>query len=51
MSTSPAITKATIERRAFVADLLKACPQALVITGLGSPTYDVFAAGDSAHHF
>ncbi len=49
MSTSP--RQATIERRAFVADLLKACPDALVITGLGSPTYDVFAAGDSARYF
>lgn len=34
------------DRRAFVAALLKELPDALVVTGLGSPTYDVFAAGD-----
>ena len=34
------------ERRAFVARLLAAVPDALVVTGLGSAAYDVFAAGD-----
>lgn len=33
-------------RREFVARLLKHLPDALVITGLGSASYDVFAAGD-----
>ncbi len=33
-------------RRAFVAKLLAATPDALVVTGLGSSSYDVFAAGD-----
>ncbi|CAN7770753.1 thiamine pyrophosphate-dependent enzyme [Pseudorhodoferax sp. LjRoot39] len=42
---------ATIDRRPCVARLLALCPEALVITGLGSPTYDVFAAGDSPNHF
>lgn len=42
---------ATIERRQFVAELLALCPEALVITGLGSSTYDVFAAGDSDRYF
>ncbi len=42
---------ARIDRRAFVAQLLQACPQALVVTGLGSPTYDVFASGDSERYF
>ena len=42
---------ATLDRREFVAKLLALCPDALVITGLGSPTYDVFAAGDSPNHF
>ena len=42
---------ATIERRDFVARLLAACPQALVISGLGSPSYDVFAAGDRPENF
>jgi thiamine pyrophosphate-dependent acetolactate synthase large subunit-like protein len=40
-----------IDRRAFVAQLLKACPDALVVTGLGSPTYDVFASGDTDRYF
>jgi phosphonopyruvate decarboxylase len=35
-----------VDRRAFVATLLAATPEALVVTGLGSPAYDVFAAGD-----
>ena len=43
-TTSRSDTKA--ERRAFVAALLKGLPEALVVTGLGSATYDVFAAGD-----
>ncbi len=37
---------ATVDRRAFVAALLGACPEALIIAGLGSPAYDAFAAGD-----
>lgn len=49
MSTTA--TNATIDRRDFVARLLQACPQALVVTGLGSPTYDVFASGDSDRYF
>jgi thiamine pyrophosphate-dependent acetolactate synthase large subunit-like protein len=40
-----------IERRRFVRDLLAACPQALVVTGLGSPAWDTFAAGDRDTHF
>lgn len=34
------------DRREFVAKLLAATPDALVVTGLGSASYDVFAAGD-----
>jgi phosphonopyruvate decarboxylase len=34
------------DRRAFVSRLLAATPEALVVTGLGSASYDVFAAGD-----
>ncbi len=37
---------ATLDRRAAVAKLLETRDDALVITGLGSPTYDVHAAGD-----
>jgi len=38
---------AMLERRAATAQLLRARGDALVVTGLGSTTYDVFAAGDS----
>ncbi len=40
-----------VDRRTFVASLLKLIPDALVITGLGSPSYDVFASGDRAENF
>jgi thiamine pyrophosphate-dependent acetolactate synthase large subunit-like protein len=36
-----------IRRRPFVADLLKQRDGALIVSGLGSPTWDCFAAGDS----
>jgi thiamine pyrophosphate-dependent acetolactate synthase large subunit-like protein len=39
-------TTNNVERREFVSKLLGALPDALVVTGLGSATYDVFAAGD-----
>ena len=41
----------TIDRREFVAQLLSQTPDALVITGLGSPTYDVYASGDTDRYF
>ncbi len=40
-----------VERRAFVAKLLRSLPDALVVTGLGSATYDVFAAGDRPENY
>ncbi|HLI11208.1 MAG TPA: thiamine pyrophosphate-dependent enzyme [Alphaproteobacteria bacterium] len=40
-----------LKRRHLVADLLKARGDALVVTGLGSPTYDVAAAGDDDRNF
>jgi thiamine pyrophosphate-dependent acetolactate synthase large subunit-like protein len=40
-----------VDRRAFVAALLRGIPAALVVTGLGSPTYDVFAAGARPENF
>lgn len=43
--------QAAVDRRDFVAALLAKLPDALVITGLGSPTYDVFAAGDRDRNF
>ena len=36
-----------IRRRPFVAELLAHRGTALIVTGLGSPTWDCFAAGDS----
>lgn len=39
-----------IQRRAFVADLLARRDGALVIPGLGSPTWDCSAAGDSPEY-
>ncbi|MBP0622382.1 thiamine pyrophosphate-dependent enzyme [Cupriavidus consociatus] len=49
MTTST--SKNGIDRRKFVAELLKQFPDALVVTGLGSPAYDVFAAGDRPGNF
>jgi len=40
-----------VDRRAFVAELVKACPDALVVPGLGSANYDLFAAGDRPNNF
>jgi thiamine pyrophosphate-dependent acetolactate synthase large subunit-like protein len=40
-----------LERRAVVADILKPRGDALVVTGLGSPTWDTFAAGDNDLNF
>ncbi|SOE73098.1 Thiamine pyrophosphate enzyme, C-terminal TPP binding domain [Burkholderia sp. OK233] len=50
-ASSLATSSVSIDRREFVARLLALCPNALVVTGLGSPTYDVFAAGDSDRYF
>src|SRR5437763_5986655 len=40
-----------VDRRRFVAALMRNVPEALVVTGLGSPTYDVFAAGARPENF
>ena len=40
-----------LDRRSAVKALLDGLPDALVVTGLGSPTYDVFAAGERATNF
>lgn len=40
------MTLKTMDRRAAVGKLLEARDGALVVTGLGSPSYDVHAAGD-----
>lgn len=41
----------TIDRREFVAKLIAQLPDALIVTGLGSASYDVFAAGDRDENF
>jgi thiamine pyrophosphate-dependent acetolactate synthase large subunit-like protein len=41
----------TLERRQVVADILRQRGDTLVVTGLGSPTYDVAATGDHPHYF
>lgn len=43
--------KTGLERRNAVATLLRDRTDLLVVTGLGSPTYDVFAAGDHDGNF
>jgi phosphonopyruvate decarboxylase len=40
-----------IDRRAFVADLVAGAPDAIFVSGLGSPSYDLFAAGDRDLNF
>lgn len=45
------LAKHTVSRREFVANLIKEIPNALIVTGLGSPSYDVFAAGDRDENF
>jgi phosphonopyruvate decarboxylase len=45
------LAKHTVSRREFVAKLIKEIPDALIVTGLGSPSYDVFAAGDRDENF
>lgn len=41
----------TLDRRDAVAAILRAREGALVVTGLGSPTWDVAATADSPHNF
>lgn len=49
MTTTP--QELALDRRAVVKRLLAASPDALVVTGLGSAAYDVFAAGDRPENF
>ena len=39
-----------IQRRPFVADLMARRNGALMVSGLGSPTWDIYAAGDSPEY-
>lgn len=50
MATKPK-TPAGLDRRKVVAALLADRGDALVVTGLGSPTYDAYAAGDHDLNF
>jgi thiamine pyrophosphate-dependent acetolactate synthase large subunit-like protein len=45
------MTAATLSRRAAVAALLEDRGDLLVVTGLGSASYDCMAAGDHAHNY
>jgi len=47
MSAQSNKTSNKIARRPFVADLLSRRGDALIVPGLGSPNWDIFAAGDS----
>jgi len=49
--SQPTGSTANINRREFVAQLMKHCPDALVVPGLGSSNYDLFAAGDRPENF
>lgn len=44
-------SKPRADRREFVAKLIAATPDALVVTGLGSAAYDVFASGDRDQNY
>jgi thiamine pyrophosphate-dependent acetolactate synthase large subunit-like protein len=46
-----AMQEGTMDRRDAVRDLLADRAELLVVSGLGSPSYDVFAAGDDAANF
>ena len=50
MTRRPDKSSNRIKRRPFVADLLSRRGSALVIPGLGSTTWDCFAAGDAAEY-
>jgi thiamine pyrophosphate-dependent acetolactate synthase large subunit-like protein len=43
--------KPTLDRRKVAAEILKQRGDALVVTGLGAPTWDVAAAGDNSLNF
>ena len=43
--------KATLDRRAVVAAILRQRDNALVVAGLGAPCFDVMACGDNPLNF
>ena len=50
MTKNPDKSSNRIKRRPFMAELLSRRGTALVVPGLGSPTWDCFAAGDQAEY-
>ncbi|MGD8838157.1 MAG: thiamine pyrophosphate-dependent enzyme [Gammaproteobacteria bacterium] len=44
-------TRDLVDRRELVKALIDAVPDALVVSGLGSPSYDLFSAGDRELNF
>jgi phosphonopyruvate decarboxylase len=48
---NPHIPAQRANRRAFVSQLIAAVPDALIVSGLGSASYDVFAAGDRDRNY
>ena len=44
--TTTSFASATLDRREVVAHLIQRVPQVLAVAGLGSSTYDLYAAGD-----
>lgn len=51
MTTDAAGAAPRLDRRRFVGALLDRVPEALVVTGLGSPSYDVYANGARPENF
>jgi thiamine pyrophosphate-dependent acetolactate synthase large subunit-like protein len=51
MESATAAPANGLDRRRAVSHLLEQLPDALVVSGLGSPTYDVYAAGQRATNF
>lgn len=45
------VSPGSLDRRAATHQLMSACPDALVVAGLGSASYDVFAAEDRGSNF
>lgn len=49
--TTTTFAAASLDRREVVVSLIQRVPQVLVVSGLGSATYDLFAAGDRDRNF
>jgi thiamine pyrophosphate-dependent acetolactate synthase large subunit-like protein len=49
--TTTSFASATLDRREVVAQLIQRVPNVLAVAGLGSSTYDLYAAGDRDRNF